>query len=188
MTARDYSSKPLANYTTDRDFFKILDYDERVKFFKERKDEHLAELQREADKELREIPQINKIKKKYQAHDAQYMVAKQEAQQQAQTQLNNDMLDLVQELNQQKLQEQHYRVEDTAYVENFGHQAQTPQFPNLSTDFGFLEQVPDSLGEQASSTFDSVQKQELQDFIGTARVKELREYQQMTTSYDRMLR
>ena len=108
MTARDYSSKPLANYTTDRDFFKILDYDERVKFFKEkkkRKDEHLAELQREADKELSENPQINKIKKKYHAHDAQYMVAKQEAQQQAQAQLNNDMLDLVQELNQQKLQE-----------------------------------------------------------------------------------
>ena len=56
MTARDC--------TTDRDFFKVLDYDQRVKFFKERKDEHLAELQREADKELREAPQINKIKKK----------------------------------------------------------------------------------------------------------------------------
>ena len=57
MTARDY--------TTDRDFFKILDYDQRVRFFQERKDDHLAELQREADKELREAPQINKIKKKY---------------------------------------------------------------------------------------------------------------------------
>jgi len=114
MTARDC--------TTDRDFFKILDYDQRVKFFKERKDEHLAELQREADKELRETPQINKIKKKYQAHDAQYMLAKQEAQQQAQTKLNNDMLDLVHELNQQKLQEQNYRLEDSAYVENIkGH-------------------------------------------------------------------
>ena len=139
MTARDC--------TTDRDFFKVLDYDERVKFFKERKDEHLAELQREADKELREAPQINKIKKKYQAHDAEYMLAKQEAQQQAQTQLNNDMLDLVHELNQQKLQEQNYRFEDSAYVENFGFPAQTPQFPNLSTDFGFLEQVPDSIVE-----------------------------------------
>lgn len=48
MTAREY--------TTDRDFFKILDYDQRVKFFRERKDEHLAELRREADKELRKTP------------------------------------------------------------------------------------------------------------------------------------
>jgi hypothetical protein len=114
-----------------------------VKFFKERKDEHLAELKREADKELRETPQINKIKKKYKPNDAQYMLAKQEALQQAQTKINNDMLDLVHELNEQQLAEQQYYIEN----ENFGYQAQTPQFPNLSTDFGFLEQVPDSIVE-----------------------------------------
>ena len=75
------------------------------------------------------------------------MLAKQEAERQAQTKLNNDMLDLAHALNQQKLQERNHRFGDSAYAENFGHQAQTPQFPNLSTDFGFLEQVPDSVLE-----------------------------------------
>jgi hypothetical protein len=57
-------------------------------------------------------------------------------------------------------------------------------FPNVSLDF---EQIPESMQENISSTYNSIQKEELQNFVSRNKVKELKEFQDMTTTSDRML-
>ena len=59
--------------TSDRDFFKILDYDQRVKFFEEQKTSNLQKLRQQAEKENQSKPTINKkTKQKFLTIDNEY--------------------------------------------------------------------------------------------------------------------
>ena len=64
--------------TSDRDFFKILDYDQRVKFFEEQKTSNLQKLRQQAEKENQSKPTINKkTKQKFLTIDNEYQIEQQ---------------------------------------------------------------------------------------------------------------